>query len=356
MKNRFKLLLCKLGCCHQYGIFSLNHTRSLSLIFYGSDEFSLLSLKSLVAHRDEKDLITKLEVVTKPRTLIDKFSKEISLRHHHWPYRLRSSEFDLGIVVSFGELIDKDSIQSCEHGMINVHPSLLPRWRGSTPIPRAIMAGDEETGVTIVTIKPEKFDIGDVLMKASFPLSEHIKTKELVNKLGNLGANLLIECIENLQHHLQNAQPQGKKGSCYAKKLKVEDAFVDWRLLSAIEVDRKFRALDGILPLFTKWINSESLRLYEMINFQESSSLNWSRAELLINGQIVNQPGLCMYNKRLGALCIKCSDQNWVAFKTLGLKNHRRMSALDFNNGFLSKAKNRKLVILPHFNNKNNCS
>lgn len=102
-------------------------------------------------------------------------------------------------------------------GMLNVHASLLPRWRGAAPIIYALANGDTETGVTVMQIKPKKFDIGEILMQRKVSISDNMTMPELHNTLGQLGAKCLVETIKNLEDYLLNCKPQSSKGVTYGK-------------------------------------------------------------------------------------------------------------------------------------------
>lgn len=136
--------------------------RCLSIAFYGSDSFSRSVLKTLCQGWKNKTIaIDDLFVITSKTSLgnpVWHFSQKNNLKLFHWPTRL--SEINLpvtiGVVASFGHLIPKSDIDFCQKGIINIHASLLPRWRGAAPIPHAILNGDSETGITIMSIKPHQ--------------------------------------------------------------------------------------------------------------------------------------------------------------------------------------------------------
>ncbi|XP_015782153.1 methionyl-tRNA formyltransferase, mitochondrial [Tetranychus urticae] len=332
---------------------------SLSVIFYGSDVFSLASLQKLynlltvpadfktVKGSSNECLIDRLEIVTKnDLNRVAQFAKAKGLTVHQWPHRLKPDCYDLGVVVSFGQLIDEESIKSCKYGMINVHPSLLPKYRGSTPIQKAVYAGDKETGLSVVTIQPKKYDIGKILLQQRIEIAEGSKAIDLYNSLAEIGATLLIQCISNLPFYLSNAKDQQKEGISYAVKLKKSDGQIDWRVMTSDLVDRTFRAYDGFIPIYCNWINGSPLFLMDMIDTRLTHKLNWDNLEKIVFGHVCHdKPGLVMYNSRLNGVCFKCKDNKWVVFRKLALKNYAKMTALDFKNGFISKQK--QPLILP---------
>lgn len=290
-------------------------------------------------------IVFDCDFLFQPNTLVFKYCDAHSLPFSQWPYQLPANQYDLGIVVSFGAMIDAASINSCKHGMINMHPSLLPRWRGSSPIQRTVFAGDRESGITILTIKPDKFDIGDILIQEKYSLPDKVKSKDLYGSFAQKGAHLLIMCLKDLHHYLSNAKPQSNEGACYAKKLKKTDSFVDWTKLTSSDVDRMFRAYDGFVNLHCKWFNDKELKLHKMADHDLVSSLDWSKAELAWHGKVLPVPGLCIYNPSLKCVSFKCKDHNWVAFSRLSFQSQSAWSAQIFYSRIIKKLP--KPIVLP---------
>lgn len=104
--------------------------------------------------------------------------------------------------------------------MLNVHGSLLPRWRGASPIVYAIANGDRETGVTIMRIKPHKFDTGDILMQEKVSIEQNVEMPVLYEKLGQLGAECLVKTLKNVDEYVATSRPQPDIGVTYGKVLK----------------------------------------------------------------------------------------------------------------------------------------
>jgi methionyl-tRNA formyltransferase len=131
------------------------------------------------------------------------FASDQKLPVHDWDNVKQNREFccdfDIGLVVSFGHLIPENMINSFSQGMLNVHASLLPKYRGASPIIYAIKNHEQKTGVSIMKIKPQKFDIGDVLAIKEVTIADDILMPQLHDKLANVGAELLVECLRNLE-------------------------------------------------------------------------------------------------------------------------------------------------------------
>uniref|UniRef100_A0A673KKU1 methionyl-tRNA formyltransferase n=1 Tax=Sinocyclocheilus rhinocerous TaxID=307959 RepID=A0A673KKU1_9TELE len=159
------------------------------VLFFGSDDFALESLKHLHDSRDDSKagVIDSLEVVTLSRDApVRKYAEQHRLPLHHWPDVDLSAQFDVGVVVSFGCLIKENIINKMPYGVLNVHPSLLPRWRGPAPIFHTILHGDSVTGVTIMQIRPKRFDIGPILQQELYEVPKNCTADEL-------GATLAVE-------------------------------------------------------------------------------------------------------------------------------------------------------------------
>lgn len=153
---------------------------------------------------------------------------------------LRDLEPDIGVVAEYGLLLPGELLRLPRHGFLNVHPSLLPRWRGAAPIERAIMAGDSRTGVSVMQMN-EALDEGDIFICEPVAIHESETAGELRKRLASLSADVLVQVLEDLRSGRARARPQTDKGVCYAPKLKKSEGRVDWRL-PAEELDRRIRA------------------------------------------------------------------------------------------------------------------
>lgn len=151
-------------------------------------------------------------------------------------------KLDVGVVAAYGLLLPKDILEAPRCGCLNVHASLLPRWRGAAPIQRAILAGDHKTGVTIMKMN-EGLDTGDILLQKEIPLTEEATTLELHDTLSHLGAEALLEALPSYLSGELQPKPQPQEGVLYAEKLKKKEGQLDWQLPAA-SLGRKVRALN----------------------------------------------------------------------------------------------------------------
>jgi methionyl-tRNA formyltransferase len=145
---------------------------------------------------------------------------------------------DAAVVAAYGLILPAPMLEAPLHGCLNIHASLLPRWRGAAPIQAAILAGDTETGVTIMHMD-EGLDTGPMLLREAVPIGAQTTTPQLHDALAELGARLVVRALAELPADV--AQPS--EGATYAAKLSKEDGKVDWRQ-SAAELDRRIRALN----------------------------------------------------------------------------------------------------------------
>jgi methionyl-tRNA formyltransferase len=167
------------------------------------------------------------------------------------PLRIRSPDVvaelldlrpDCLVVAAYGQILPPSLIDAPPHGAVNVHASLLPRWRGASPIAHAILAGDSETGVSIMRMD-SGLDTGPVYATARVIIEPGATTPSLTTVLADLGASTLIDVLGGLERGDIAAQPQPESGVTYAPRLGRDDGRVEWERRSALEVDRMVRAL-----------------------------------------------------------------------------------------------------------------
>ena len=162
---------------------------------------------------------------------------------------LEQLNFDLLVVVAYGQVLTSAVLDYPRFGCINVHASLLPRWRGAAPVQRSILAGDSTTGVTIMQID-EGLDTGDMLATKSFTIESTDTSGSILTKMLNSGAPLLVETIDKFEAGKILPVKQDAKDASYASKIRVEEGNIDWTR-PAIEVDRLVRAFQPVPAAFT---------------------------------------------------------------------------------------------------------
>jgi len=165
-----------------------------------------------------------------------------SLREAHSRAELESFRADVIVVAAYGLILPQPVLELSRYGAVNIHASLLPRWRGATPIQRALLAGDRETGISIMQMD-SGLDTGPVLMQEKIPILEDDTTGTLHDRLAELGSKLIVQALDALEAGEVRATPQPAEGVTYAAKLGRGEARVDWRE-SAVSVNRRVRAFN----------------------------------------------------------------------------------------------------------------
>nr|XP_034184417.1 methionyl-tRNA formyltransferase, mitochondrial isoform X1 [Osmia lignaria] len=307
------------------------------VLFFGTDEFAVESLKTLHKIYETK-VLQRLEVVTvanAKENAVTKYAKENRITLNKWPTEESISDFHIGVVVSFGHLIPSKIINSFPLGMLNVHGSLLPRWRGAAPLPYTLMNGELQTGITIMKIMPKKFDTGPIVLQRQVNISEDETLPELTSKLAKIGANLLGETFDNLPELIQSAKPQDEKYVTYAPKITPKISIINWNEMSAKRIYDLHRALLGLYPL-TAFFQDLKIRLLDVKKI-EATSLG-----TLITKLEGEMPGTVVYDKKKDALIVKCKDESFIAVKKVIIEGKRCISANDFRNGFIAAKRKKK--------------
>lgn len=176
----------------------------------------------------------------------------------HYKFTIESQNPDLIVVAAYGQIIPKEILEIPKYGCLNLHPSLLPRWRGPSPIQFTILNGDEETGVTII-LMDEKMDHGPILAFEKLEIkNKKWKYKELERELANLGAELLIKTIPKWIEGKIKPLAQDESKATYSKILKKEDGKIDWSK-SAKEIERQIRAFDPWPGSYCLWPRGKNI-------------------------------------------------------------------------------------------------
>ena len=221
----------------------------MRIIFMGSPEFAVPALDALAEAGHEIAAVYcqpprpagrgKAERKTAVHERAEQLGLEVrtprSLRNAEEQERFVALAADLAVVAAYGLILPKPILDAPRMGCVNVHASLLPRWRGAAPIQRAILAGDEVSGVTIMQMD-EGLDTGPMLLKRELPLDRK-NAGQVTEELAKLGAKALIDWIE----HPAPPEPQPADGATYAAKIDKTEARIDWRR-SAEEIERQVRA------------------------------------------------------------------------------------------------------------------
>ncbi len=174
---------------------------------------------------------------------------------------------DVMVVVAYGLILPQAVLDIPTHGCLNIHASLLPRWRGAAPIQRAIEAGDAETGVTIMQMDAG-LDTGPMLLKKRTPILEEDTAQTLHDRLGQLGADAIVEALDKLGQLVP--QPQDESQATYATKLRKEEGAIDWQQPAAV-IKRKIHAFNPWPTAYTTW-QGKPLKLLTATALPEQSA------------------------------------------------------------------------------------
>jgi methionyl-tRNA formyltransferase len=240
----------------------------MRIVFMGTPDFSVPVLQALVdacheivavysqpprpAGRGKKDRPSPVQ--TKAEALGLTVRYPVSLRTEEALADFTALSADIAVVVAYGLILPQSILDAPKRGCLNIHASLLPRWRGAAPIHRAIIAGDPETGVCIMQMEAG-LDTGPVLSRYTITIEDTETTLQLHDRLSTLGANAIVETLNNLDHLTPKTQPES--GVTYAAKIDKSEAEIDW-LKPAIDVDRLIR---GLSPFPGAWFEMEGTRV-----------------------------------------------------------------------------------------------
>ncbi|RDL44941.1 methionyl-tRNA formyltransferase [Marinomonas piezotolerans] len=237
------------------------HTSPLRIIFAGTPDFAAASLQALidVQEANQYELVAVYTQPDRPagrgHKLVASPVKQLAMKHNIpvlQPLNFKANQdrqdladlnADIMIVAAYGLILPKAVLDTPKFGCINVHASLLPRWRGAAPIHRAVIAGDTVTGITIMQMDVG-LDTGDMLLKKECPIMPTDTSGSLHDRLALLGGQALLEALEPLRVGQLNGESQDESLTCYADKLTKQEGLVDWSQ-DALTISRKIR---GLLP------------------------------------------------------------------------------------------------------------
>ncbi|MGL4319850.1 MAG: methionyl-tRNA formyltransferase [Paracoccaceae bacterium] len=239
----------------------------MKIIFMGTPDFSVPVLAALAEQHEIVAVYTQpprpagrgkqdrpSPVHTRALALGLQVRHPVSLRSEEVQQSLAALQADVAVVVAYGLILPQSVLDMPRLGCLNIHASLLPRWRGAAPIHRAIMAGDAETGVCIMQMEAG-LDTGPVLLREATPIGAEETTQDLHDRLSAMGARLILQALGSVPP----ATPQSAEGVTYATKIDKAEARIDWSQPATV-VDRQIR---GLSPFPGAWcdINGERVKL-----------------------------------------------------------------------------------------------
>lgn len=316
------------------------------ILFFGTDRFAISSLKALIENSRGSGSIVKLvDVVCSPerrRGRIIKNGKSVdtvrdfSVNHnipiYHWrgkqgwePHKEPPGPYDIGVVASFGHLIPNHVLDMFPCGSINIHPSLLPQWKGASPISHAILSGAKETGVSIVEVSRDRFDAGQCLLQQIYKIPEDIMFDDLSDELAILGTRMLMYTLGNLDTLKRNPSVQRPElKTSWARRLTKEAGYINWTHNNWLNIRRKWNALSSRFGVRTSW-EGQKVKLIKMS--KEFLSLTAEEKSSTVPGEVKFDRGREM-------LFIRCQD-GWVGVVELQFETKTVITARDFFNSYL---------------------
>ena len=313
----------------------------MKIIFFGSSEISVPFLEKL--HASEHDITAVITNIDKetgrgkkilPNPVKMKAEElhlkcfEIKKMDDEIYNNLLALNFDALVIVSFGNMIPQKVIDLSNDTAINVHPSLLPAYRGPSPIATALINGNSQTGVSIMKID-EGLDTGSIFAQTRFEISITDNKEILENKVIEIGAPLLISCLNLIGEGLLSSIPQTGEIS-YTRVFKKEDFKIDWSKNSS-DIRNKIRAFSPDPGAFT-FLDGLRIKILKAVEY---GYFNEDLKKLMIGDKY--QPGAIICADKVNGLIVKCGDNGAVKILELKIEGKKTMPFFDFLNGYKLK-------------------
>ena len=299
----------------------------MKIVFMGTPDFAVSTLESLVMGGHEVIAAVTQPDKPKGRGKAVQYTpvKEKALEYEipvYQPVKARDPEFvellkgmdpDVIVVVAFGQLLPKAILDIPKYGCVNVHASLLPKYRGAAQIQWAVIDGEEVSGVTTM-LMDEGLDTGDMLEKAEIVLDEKETGGSLFDKLSALGGELILSTLEKMENGTITRTPQGDSTTSYAKMLKKTMGEIDWHM-EAVKIERLIRGLNPWPSAYTS-LKGKTVKI-------------WSAD--VVAGESTGNPGRVTVTK--DKLLVECGE-NFLSITELQLEGKKRMETAAFLRGF----------------------
>ncbi len=310
----------------------------MRIVFMGTPDFSVPTLKSLLDSRHQV-----IAVVTQPdkpkgrgRAVAMSPVKECALEHGipvYQPVRARDETFiremealapDVMVVIAFGQILSQDLLDVPRYGCVNIHASLLPKYRGASPIQWAVLNGDEETGVTTMQMAAG-MDTGDILETVTVRLDPKETGGSLFDRLSQLGGNLILSTLERMEQGTIVPQPQNDAEATYVKKIPKTMGEIDWSS-DASSIERLVRGLNPWPSAYTH-VGGKMLKIWEADVLPEDASAN------------IVEPGTVL--EASGSSLLVAAGRGVLKITSLQLEGKKRMDTAAFLRGYSLKTGDR---------------
>lgn len=295
----------------------------MKIIFMGTPDFAVPCLEKLIENNHEilavysqpDKPVGRKQILTPPEVKVCALEHNIpvyqptSLRSDDEIEKIASFNADVIIVVAYGKILPAGVLNASKYGAINVHASLLPKYRGAAPIQWSVLNGDKETGVSIMHMD-EGLDTGDILYIDKTDIGENETSAELFDRLSNIGGNALIKVLDDIEYYYDNAIKQDDENSNYASKITKELSPIDWNK-SANEIHNQVRGLQT-WPCASSTLNGKNVKIHKTRMSNKTS----------------NEAGLIVDNNNVITVC--CGDNKCVDILELQLDGKKRMDVKSF--------------------------
>ena len=255
------------------------------------------------------------------------FQPEKITNNKEFKDEIRALQPDLVCVVSYGVILPKSFLKIPPQGCINVHPSMLPKYRGSAPIQWAVLNGDKTTGVTIMYLN-EEMDAGDIILQEETDIGDNETTGELWNRLSTLGAELLIKSIKKIEDGTCERKAQGENFTL-APMIKKEMAKINWEEKNSVQLKNLVRGLNPIMGAYT-FLNGKKIKFWKVESIDEKTLKEMS--DLQDENIKEKKNGEVLYSSDKLGLFIKTKDGIISVLEIQG-ENAKRMPIKDFLRG-----------------------
>ena len=294
----------------------------MNVIFMGTPDFAVPCLEKLTEHHNvlavfsQPDKPVGRKQILKPTPV-----KECAMKHNievFQPNSLKSDDValqieqmkaDVIVVVAYGKILPKRILDAAKFGSINVHASLLPKYRGAAPIQWAVINGDKQTGVTVMQMG-EGLDTGDMILVKKTDIGENETSEELFEKLSFLGSETLIDALYEIENGIAEFTPQGESNTSYAEKITKALSPIDWNK-SALEVHNLVRGLQT-WPCAQTTLNGKNIKIHKTV----------------LSDKMGNKSGEVIDNDKV--LTVSCGDGKCVDILELQLDGKKRMDTKSF--------------------------
>lgn len=320
---------------------------AFQVVFFGTSEIAVPILKALAESREVeiKAVITqqdkkagRKQILAPSPIKILALEKEIPVfqpekikNNKEFQALLEGLKPDFFIVISYGKILPEKILKIPRYGSYNIHPSLLPKFRGPSPIQEALVRGEKETGVSIIKMN-EKMDSGDIILLRRIPIEEKDDYDTLEGKLASLASQLIIPAIKDIADGVLKPLPQNKKNTTYCKKIEKESGKIDYNFESAKEIEQKIRAYKRWPGVFTTW-NGKKIKIIKA-QAQES--------DLKKIKESAKKPGTIIFldKNKIGIM----TKKGILIPETIQLEGKKEISIEEFLRGYEKKLRENPVI------------